>query len=236
VTNVVELKQLYELQEIDLRVDTVAKSLQDVRSKLAADGPAATARERVSSLETRLEELAALRRRSERSIAELTTKLEQETERLYSGAITSTKEMQAAQEERDFTEQQVTDAEDKLLELMVAIEEAEETLEKGRSVVARLEAQQREQNSELVDTERALSDELRELKPRRDAITDLIDSRLMYQYESLRKSKGGQAVARVEREMCQGCRLSLTSSELQRVRNSTEVIQCDSCRRILYYP
>ena len=39
---------------------------------------------------------------------------------------------------------------------------------------------------------------------------------------------------KVERGMCQGCRLALSTMELQRARSARGVVQCSSCRRILY--
>ena len=52
-------------------------------------------------------------------------------------------------------------------------------------------------------------------------------------YEGLRRSKGGQAVAKVMRGLCQACRMSLPSQQLQRVRNGRQVVLCNNCGRIL---
>ena len=53
-------------------------------------------------------------------------------------------------------------------------------------------------------------------------------------YESLLKTRDGSAVAKVERGMCQGCRLTLPTLELQRARSSEGIARCGSCGRILY--
>jgi len=41
-------------------------------------------------------------------------------------------------------------------------------------------------------------------------------------------------VVKVERGMCQGCRISLPMSVLQKARSGFDVVQCVSCERILY--
>ena len=53
-------------------------------------------------------------------------------------------------------------------------------------------------------------------------------------YQALRISKQGKAVARVEQGMCQGCRISLPSNQLQLVRAGNRLVQCGSCQRIIY--
>ena len=229
------LEQLYSLQELDLKIDGITTSLDEVRSKLKIDGPAVTARNRVATLEAHIESLYSRRRASERSLTELSDKLTAEDKRLYSGSITNTKEMQAAQEERDFTAEQTGKTEEGLLTLMVGIEEAEKTLTKGQKVLGTLEAQADRQTTELAEEESSLVSQLKVLTSERDNNANQIDSKLVYRYETLRKSKNGRAIAKVEREMCQGCRIKLTTSELQRIQMATDLIQCDSCHRILYF-
>ena len=230
-----DLEQLYSLQELDLKIDGITTSLDEVRSKLKIDGPAVTARNRVATLEAHIESLYSRRRASERSLTELSDKLAAEDKRLYSGSITSTKEMQAAQEERNFTAEQIGKTEEGLLTLMVGIEEAEKTLTKGQKVLGTLEAQADRQTTELAEEESSLVSQLKILTSERDSNANQIDSKLVYRYETLRKSKNGRAIAKVEREMCQGCRIKLTTSELQRIQMATDLIQCDSCHRILYF-
>lgn len=230
-----DLEQLYSLQELDLKIDGITTSLDEVRSKLKIDGPAVTARNRVATLEAHIESLYSRRRASERSLTELNDKLAAEDKRLYSGSITSTKEMQAAQEERNFTAEQIGKTEEGLLTLMVGIEEAEKTLTKGQKVLGTLEAQADRQTTELAEEESSLVSQLKVLTSERDSNANQIDSKLVYRYETLRKSKNGRAIAKVEREMCQGCRIKLTTSELQRIQMATDLIQCDSCHRILYF-
>ena len=57
---------------------------------------------------------------------------------------------------------------------------------------------------------------------------------LLTLYDSLRKTTKGRPVARVERGMCQGCRITLSTMELQRARSAQSGVRCNSCRRIIY--
>ncbi len=55
-------------------------------------------------------------------------------------------------------------------------------------------------------------------------------------YETLRRQKGGTAVALVSQRTCQACRVGLTPSQEQRARQGADIITCNSCGRILYVP
>jgi predicted nucleic acid-binding Zn-ribbon protein len=50
----------------------------------------------------------------------------------------------------------------------------------------------------------------------------------------LLERRQGRAVAKVERGMCGGCRISLPMTVLQKARSGLDVVQCVSCERILY--
>ena len=229
-----ELQQLNELQELDLQIDDLEKNLAETRTKLADDSVMVDARKRLATVEAHSEQLAARRRAADRTIADLQTRLEQIQARLYSGAITSVKEMGAAEEERATSERTLAETEDQLLEVMVNSEEVEETLGKGRQVVERLEGQRNADVTTLTAQVDDLEIKIGELSPDRDDLQGSISGPALHQYETLKASKGGVAIAKVERGMCSGCRVALSTSELQRIRSATKPMQCSSCRRILY--
>ncbi len=229
-----ELQQLYELQELDIQIDELKESLAATETELADDSVVAEARRRVASLESHADRLAANRRSLDRAIEDLQTRLGRTQQRMYSGAITSVKEMEAAEDERASTEKDIAENEDRLLEVMVSMDEVDGTLEKGREVVRRLE----EQRAATVETLSIKVEELRssldELMLRREDMRDSIPPPSLHRYDTLRSNRGGTAIARVERGMCSACRMALSTSEHQRIRSTDTPMQCGSCHRILY--
>ena len=231
-----ELRQLYELQQLDLQILDLERDLAGIEAQLADDSVLAEAKRRVALLETHADQLAAHRRTVDRAIADLQTRLGRTQERLYSGSITSVKEMEAAEEERATTEKGIAEREDRLLEVMVKTEEVDDTLAKGRQVVGRWENQRSADVATLTvkaEETRALLDDL---SPRRERIRALISGPALHRYDTLRSSRGGAAIAKVERGMCSGCRVALSTSEQQRIRSAVDPMQCSSCHRILYLP
>jgi len=59
-----------------------------------------------------------------------------------------------------------------------------------------------------------------------------IDAGTMHIYKRLKQQRGS-AVARVVQGTCEGCRLSLSSAQLQRSR-SADMEKCANCGRILF--
>ena len=231
-----ELQRLYELQELDLQIDELTETLAKLEAQLADDSVVAEAKRRVAVLEGHAEPIAANRRSIDRAIEDLQTRLARTQERMYSGSIKSVKEMEAAEEERTNTERDIAANEDRLLEVMVRADEVDETLAKGRQVVKRLEEQRSAAVAKLTAEAEKTRASLDDLTPRRDSTWDAISAPVLHRYESLRSSRGGTAIATVERGMCSGCRMTLSTSEQQRIRSASDPMMCSSCHRILYLP
>ena len=231
-----EIERLYELQELDLRIVNLENEIARLEAKLSDDSILAEASKRLRALEAHADQFAARRRTVDRTLEGLQDRLERIQARLYSGAITNVKEMEAAEAERAVTERSIAENEDELLEIMVTAEEIDESLAKGRQIVGKLENQRQADISSLTAKVDDARGKLLTLSPQRSEMTAAISPPTLHRYETLRSSKGGMAIARVERGLCSGCRMALTTSELQRVRSATDPMSCGSCRRLLYLP
>ena len=78
--------------------------------------------------------------------------------------------------------------------------------------------------------------ELAELNGLRSTIATDVPPQAMVTYRALLERREGRAVALVERGVCEGCRLTLPTGELSRVRSEEGIHQCSSCSRILFSP
>ena len=230
------VKQLYGLQEIDLKLAEAETRRESLLSKLADRSELRASAERLERLEKRSGELSARSRAFERLVAEVDQTLERLDERLYGGGVTNPQQLAAAQEERAFTSARKKEAEDQLLETMIDLEELEPVLAEARDTAARLHQGRPGLERAWRKEERETASQIETLRADREDLVPTMPANLLPLYESLRKSKSGRAMALVERGTCQGCRLSLTTQETQRARSGQQVVQCSSCGRILYAP
>ncbi|MCX8214753.1 MAG: C4-type zinc ribbon domain-containing protein [SAR202 cluster bacterium] len=228
------VRQLYELQELDLRVVGVEKSLAEHVAKLADKSLLNAARAKLAGLERRLDGLSSERRSLERTVSEAADSLSALEKRLYGGGITNAQQMAAAEDERTFTITRQGEFEDHLLELMMAMDDLEPLVDSAKQALSRLEEARPGQEVEWQEASASLRDELAVMALEREEVLPLVAANLLPMYELLRRTKGGRAVARVERNLCEGCRLSLPTGDVQKARASLGTVLCSSCGRILY--
>ncbi len=227
-------KRLYDLQELDWALSADEASLKEVRARLEDESEINAARARLQKLTAELGKRAPLRRTLESSLARLEERLQAAEQRLYGGAVTNPRELSASEEERRLLQEQRGAEEDRMLDVMVEIEELQSSRDATQELLGRLETDREAEYADLLQRQDALVVSIDELRRGRQRITPEIPVAMLSVYESLLKTRGGHAVAKVERGLCQGCRLALPTMENQRAKSSQGIVQCSSCRRILY--
>jgi len=225
-------KQLYELQEVDLELESNEQTLQQVMSQLGESQAVAKVRSQLASQSQRLEELKHTQHSLEWEIDDIGTKLATLEEELYSGRIKNPKELANLQHEVSGLKVKRGELEDKTLEIMEQVEMATASVAGTSSQLKTLEAEWQSQQQKLATDIERLETTLADLKHKRELMSARVDVKVVESYDELRKQKG-TAVAKVEQGVCQGCRISLSNAELQRVRSGS-LMQCSSCGRILF--
>ena len=230
------LEQLYELQELDWEIADLEKTLEEVRAKLSDNSVIAAVRRRTEQLDTQVESRSSVRREYQFSADQIQGKLTNVNNMLYGGSVTNPRELSAYEEERGMLERQLGEEEDRLLELMVEVEELQSERNNYQGRLDQLEAQWVVQSADLSKEQERLEAELRGKQETRQGLTLGISPPVLALYESLLKTRDGYAVAKVDRNrgLCEACRVRLPASELQQVRSSDGTVQCNNCRRILY--
>jgi len=225
-------KQLYELQEVDLELESHEQALGQVVAQLRESRAVLSARSRLVSENQRLEELEHKQHSLEWEIADVTTKIAKAEEELYSGRTKNPKELANLQHEIEVLKAKRSELEDRAIEVMEQVEAATAGVGTTERELETLEAEWRAEQESLTADKERLEAELVRLKQKREMVSSQVDSEMVDLYGELKKQKG-TAVARVEQGVCRGCRLSLSNAELQRARGGS-LMQCSSCGRILF--
>ena len=113
------------------------------------------------------------------------------------------------------------------------IDDAEAELVGAQSAYAEIESLWQQGQKRLQDEKSEIEPEVVRLQADRNQDSATIDRASLGLYQLLRERRGGRAVARVERGMCQGCRITLPMSVLQKARAGMALVQCVSCERML---
>ncbi|GII62708.1 hypothetical protein Skr01_27930 [Sphaerisporangium krabiense] len=230
-------KRLLELAELDAVLDRLAHrrrtlpELAEIDERSARLARLAT---EVITAETEASDLAREQAKAESDVEAVRVRAERDQKRLDSGQVGSSKDLSNLQSEIASLHRRQADLEDVVLEIMERREAADAT-------VARLGAERAEIGAGLSTLEEkrdaALGDldrESAESRGRRGGITGDIPADLLALYEKLREQYGVGA-AMLQGGRCQGCKVSLSIADLNRIRAAAkdEVVRCEECRRIL---
>ena len=226
--------QLYQLQDVDLEINQRQERLAKVEQSLGDEGPLEEPRNVVAEHRSRLSQLQRDQREAELQSAGLREKRESLEKKLFSGTVRNPRELKGMQQELGYLQNHQGEAEDRLLEALVAVEECQAALASGEQLLARVEQEWSAQQAELQQEREVLQRELAALQKQRSSMVAGIPAADLAVYQQLCATRGGRAVSRVERGMCQACRISLPTRELQQVRTSSGLVRCSNCGRILY--
>jgi hypothetical protein len=224
---------LLALQEIDLRRDGRRALIADIDSRLGETEDLIVAREAVKAADAELTQLNRAQRDLEARLEDLEARIRPLEKKLYDGSIRNPKELTDLQREVEHLKARRGQLDDEGLSLLDRLEEAAAALARARGGLERTEAAWREEQGGLSADRAQAQQESDRLQVERDQRTREMDGKALGLYETLRGHRQGRAVAVVERGACQGCRLTLPTHLVQRVRQGDALVQCPSCERIL---
>ena len=155
--------------------------------------------------------------------------------KLYSGTVTSPRELQAMQADIDMLHRRRSDLEDEELEIMEQREALDTELATLDGAIAALQARVSQLNVTIAETEREIDDEIaRETSVRAD-LAKPISEALLRDYERRRAQNRGAGAAKLVGTTCQACHLTVPSTEAEKIRRGagSVIAYCDNCSAIL---
>jgi hypothetical protein len=227
------LQSLIAVQELDTAADAARRRLSDLPAagkQLEQQVVAATAT--LDQVKARLAVNVEARREFEKQVAVIDGRLARFDE--HKAAVKTNQEFTALLHEIEVARSGKDELENQILVLLedadqiaAAIADAERALTTARS--------ETDQAQKALGAERSTLDaEIARLTRERAAQTAGIDATLLAKYEQLLKQRRMVAVAPMKGDMCGGCNVRLRPAVSQNVRRATEIVQCDSCQRMLY--
>lgn len=184
--------------------------------------------------QTEASDIAREQDKLEADIDQVRQRMTRDQQRLDSGAITSAKDLESLQHEVGSLHKRQRDLEDVELEVMERLEEAEKK-------ASALGVEQDRLASAVDDAERrrvaaiaAIDKDVEFAQRQRATVTPDIGEELLAYYEKLRGQLDGIAAVSIKQRRCDGCRLDLSATDVDRIRAAAEdeIIRCEECRRI----
>jgi len=225
---------LHRLQEVDQSLDRARDRLQEIVDAPADQRELARLEKALDRAESHLQEARAANKTAEHNAASQRAKIEDTDKKLYGGTITNPKELEALQQESESLKRHLVTLDDRLLECMVALEEAEAAHASARRQVADTEGDRAQLESKLGEERAQLQAEVERLETEKEGCLASVSEDDLALYEKLRSTKGGMVVALMHDGCCSACGMAIPPAKQQAVRGMTGLLLCSQCGRILY--
>jgi predicted nucleic acid-binding Zn-ribbon protein len=234
-----DLDRLLALQGVDDEIRRLQHQLdglveqQELDALLAQDAVLA---EGAVELEERREAVAREQRHVEGEIDALSQRLEEERTRLYEGALSSAREIQAAEAEIASTTRRRSEHEDQLLEVMERAEEVQGRSTELQEVREGLAARIADATAARDAAAQDLIARIAEVQVRREPMADALPAALLSRYEDAAGRSGGTGVGVLRDNACTACRITFPMSEINGYLTGPPLTTCSQCRRLLIVP
>ena len=226
--------KLYRLQQVDSQLDQYRNRLKEIATILADNAALNTA---LMEAEATAESMASAQkdlRRAEHNTQSQREKIRQTETRLYSGAVKNPKELEDLQNEAAALKRYLAVLEDRQLEAMLALDEADGHAQAAQENYDTLHKQSLDTNATLVAEQTGIEQDISRLTEERAAAASGIPADTLQHYDELRGNRQGVAVAKVADNSCSACGSTLSASLRQGVRDPNQIAHCTFCSRILY--
>jgi predicted nucleic acid-binding Zn-ribbon protein len=224
--------ELHDLQEVDLALDRHRARLQEIEDAIQESEELVQARQLKEEASQVVAGLRSRQTELEWDVDDVRSKASA-VEASYGGSVRNPKELSDLDTDLKLLKGQASKREDVLLALMEEVDAADAESQTAQATYSQLEADWRANCDQLLEEKAGLEPEVERLELQRRDVANAIDRAALNLYQVLRERRGGQAIVRVERGMCQGCRITLPMSVLQKTRIGLGLVQCVSCERIL---
>ncbi|HEX4491244.1 MAG TPA: C4-type zinc ribbon domain-containing protein [Acidimicrobiia bacterium] len=233
-----ELEALLRVQERDITLDRLRYRRASLPEREALRERHARATEltaRANAVRTNRDGALAEERRLDDEAQGLAAKAKQVDSKLYSGTVSSPRElldMQADIAQLDTHRGQIEEQE---LEVMERRETLDAELTALEGDLAGIASEVAELQSHLAVAEGELDGEIGAEEAARAGEASVISPALLADFDRRRQQNHGAGVARLIGDTCQGCRLSIPATEVDRIRHDAgdEIASCDNCGAIL---
>jgi len=144
-------------------------------------------------------------------------------------------EYQALQKEIVNRQVENSRIEDRILEVMLEIEEHEGRIRSGEELVKAKGIELGAEEKKVAEEGAKVAARMAVVGAERDALLPAIDEAMIRKYQRIFKNKKDTAIVPLTDYVCGGCHMHLPPQIAHLVRKGDELVICENCSRILYW-
>ncbi len=224
---------LLKLQKIELETASVQSLFDDQPRQLSQlETRLDDFKNNIAEAEARLKQLQQSYRSHESDAQIYQSRIEKSNEKLK--LVKTNKEYQSSLMEIDELKKLQSQIEDKMLEHLVEIDEAEAQIATKQEEFKRLSSETKSEQDKIRDESEKHRERLARLGNEREEIVAGIEPGLLQTYNTVKKNVGGIAIAIVKDAICQGCNVNIPPQMFNELQKFDKLFYCPHCQRIVY--
>ncbi len=229
-----DLERLIQLQEIESRAAVANKAIADAPGRIAAlDALLQSSTTALAAARQSLEDNKAARRSIDKDLVADQQRLEKYKDQVM--AVKTNEQLHAMQHQIKAVEDEIGQREEKVLINMMEADEINASIKKAEAAVKAAQAKMASEKAVIESETKTHQATVAECAEARSRIVAAMDNkRAIDTFQRIAKVRG-TAVARAEGERCTLCQVRLRPAVFAEVRKNDQLVQCDSCQRILFF-
>ena len=229
-----DLQHLIRLQQLDSNIDASRRRIAEIPVlQQALEARLDAQREALDVARRALADSQAARREIEKEAAAVQARLSKYKDQLME--VKTNKEYQAMQKEIATAQEAVRGHEDRILDRMEEQETLARRVKEAEADLKQEEAAIAAERQALQQEAAALAAEIERLETSRAGVTRNLSAPALKLFEHVARQRKGLAIAEARDGHCMVCHVRLRPQVFNDVRRAEDLIQCESCLRILYF-
>ena len=230
-----DVTDLVELQLIENAISARSSEIENIKNNKEQ----VSAKEELKGAEGKFNEasgacsdLESKRKKLEDTVELQNEKIKNDEKKLFSGTIMSAKELENYQEEVKILKQKNSEIEDKILELMIELEEMSDKVKQAMAEKDKVEANLNRINNEMNEKIEVLKHIVEGLRKRKDDVISRIPRDHLKRYNEVKTKKGGIAVSVLKNNFCSVCNMEIPMIAAEKIEDIDEIYSCPLCGRM----
>jgi predicted nucleic acid-binding Zn-ribbon protein len=229
-----DLERLIALQKLDSTADAARKQLaSEPEHERALEARLEAARQEVAAAKDRVAVNKSARAALEKDVAMQQGRLSKFREQGM--AVKTNQEFHAIQHEIAFAQTEIKKLEDTMLERMIEADDLTAALKSAETQLAAetkaIDAERKSGSAAHIEMQATLE----RIATERAALVSSLDRQVLTTFDAVSRKRNGVAVAEARDGICTICHVRLRPQVFNTVRRNEEIVQCDSCNRILFF-
>jgi predicted nucleic acid-binding Zn-ribbon protein len=229
-----DLQNLIRLQKLDLAAEEANRAVNTAPERIAAlDALLHTAQDALAAAKARKAENEEQRRAVEKDRSAIRARRSKYQDQTME--VKTNREFHAMQKEIEVADHEIARLDDQDLELMVAADDIAGAIKAAEAGLKQADKDIAAERAAIESQVGAAKASLETLARERTTIAAALPPDILNLFEGLSRTRKGIATAEARDGLCVACNVRLRVQTFGLVRRNDSIIQCESCKRILYY-